>query len=124
MGIFTFDHIHIFASDVAATKAWFIDLFGAEDAGTNATGMPRLRLGGTTFLLRGERPGEGLTATAEKRHFGTAHIGFRVEDLDAVYAELEAKGVRFEQPPLQAAPGLKITFLRGPDDVRLELLQF
>jgi lactoylglutathione lyase len=118
-----FDHIHVFCTDVAKTEAWFVDVLGATSDGLTPTGMTRLRLGGTVILLRAERPGEGLAPTAPSRHFGTDHIGFRVPDVSAAYAELQAKGVVFEHPPREAVPGVTITFLRGPDDVRIELLQ-
>ena len=126
MASFTFDHIHIFCTDMEVTRRWFVDNFGAHDHGPTPLGMPKLSLGGTTFLLRAERPNEGLTPSADKRHFGTDHIGFAVDDIDAIHAELSAKGIRFEHPPIAppAGNGLKITFLRGPDDVRIELLQF
>lgn len=121
---YTFDHIHVFASDVDATRRWFVDVFGATDKGMTPLNMPQLEVGGTRFLLRGERPNEGLTPSAADRHFGTDHIGFRVPDLDAAYAELVARGVAFEAPPMSPKDGIKIAFLRGPDDVRIELLQF
>jgi catechol 2,3-dioxygenase-like lactoylglutathione lyase family enzyme len=121
---YTFDHVHVFASDVDATRRWFVDVFGATDAGMTPLGMPQLTVGGTRLLLRGERPSEGLTPTAPSRHFGTDHLGFTVRDLDATVAELTRRGVAFESAPMTPAPGVRIVFLRGPDDVRIELLQF
>ena len=38
-------------------------------------------------------------------------------------AELKAKGVEFVLEPMQMRPDLRIAFVRGPDDVRIELLE-
>ncbi len=58
---------------------------------------------------------------------GCAHLALNVEDLDAVYAELVAKGVRFKSAPvaIEGGPndGGKGVYLYGPDGVTLELLQ-
>jgi len=53
------------------------------------------------------------------------HLAFRVQDLPAVMAGLEAKGVKFETAqPRQAFDGSKITFFHGPDGERIELVEF
>lgn len=118
----TYDHLHVFCTDTEVTLRWFVDVMGASDDGLTL-GMPQLHLGGLRILLRGERPGEHLTPTSPDRHFGTDHIGFRVPDLDATVAALAERGVTFEHPIREPAPGVRLTFLRGPDDVRIELLQ-
>lgn len=118
----TYDHLHVFCTDIEVTRRWFVEVMGAKDGGL-ALGMPQLTLGGLRILLRGERPGEHLTASSPDRHFGTDHVGFRVDDLDATVADLASRGVVFEHEIREPAPGVRLTFLRGPDDVRIELLQ-
>jgi lactoylglutathione lyase len=58
---------------------------------------------------------------------GNAHVAFVVEDLDRVYAELSAKGVRFKSAPVAIThgrnTGAKAVYLLDPDDVTLELVQ-
>jgi catechol 2,3-dioxygenase-like lactoylglutathione lyase family enzyme len=60
-------------------------------------------------------------------HPGNAHIAFMVDDLDATYAELKARGVRFKSPPVEITAGrnrgAKAVYLFDPDDITLELVQ-
>jgi lactoylglutathione lyase len=57
---------------------------------------------------------------------GTAygHIAFRVRDLDATLAALAEKGIDPERPPYQVREGgVRICFVRDPDDYRIELIE-
>jgi catechol 2,3-dioxygenase-like lactoylglutathione lyase family enzyme len=58
---------------------------------------------------------------------GNAHIAFAVDDLDAAYTELRAKGVRFKSAPVEIThgrnTGAKAVYLLDPDDITLELVQ-
>ena len=55
------------------------------------------------------------------------HVAFRVEDLDATYHELRAKGVRFKSAPVEVTHGrnrgAKAVYLLDPDDITLEMMQ-
>lgn len=53
---------------------------------------------------------------------GLDHFGLKVSGLDAVAAELKAKGVEFTKEPHSPRPGIKICFLRGPQGISIELL--
>jgi len=53
-----------------------------------------------------------------------AHIAFRVTDIDRAWAELKKAGVQLEdEAPRELEGGLKIAFLRGPDQELIELLE-
>jgi catechol 2,3-dioxygenase-like lactoylglutathione lyase family enzyme len=58
---------------------------------------------------------------------GNAHVAFLVEDMDAAYAELSAKGVRFKSAPVAIEHGRnrggKAVYFLDPDDITLELVQ-
>ena len=122
---FDFNHIHVFCSDLGATERWFVDGMGArvvehrESRGVPAT---VLDLGGARVLLRPGREGENL-APAGARHYGTDHFGLGVADVDAAVAELKKRGVFIEVEPWDFSPGSRIAFVKGPDDVRIELVQ-
>jgi hypothetical protein len=45
-----------------------------------------------------------------------------VDDLDATVAELKRRGAEFAVEPRTPGPGLKIAFLRAPENVRIEVL--
>jgi lactoylglutathione lyase len=46
-----------------------------------------------------------------------------VQGLDEAAAELKAKGVEFTMEPREARPGVRIAFIRGPQNISIELLE-
>lgn len=122
---YAFDHVHIYCSDLAASERWFIEGMGAEFVRRREVrGAPAtdLRLAGVRLFLRGTQLGEVLGEAGPSR-FGTDHIGLAVQDLGATAQELKRRGVEFETEPQVAGTGLRIAFVRGPDRVRIELVQ-
>jgi catechol 2,3-dioxygenase-like lactoylglutathione lyase family enzyme len=45
-----------------------------------------------------------------------------VNGIDAVVADLKAKGVHFTMEPTTIRPGVRVAFLRAPEGVSIELL--
>jgi lactoylglutathione lyase len=125
MSRFGFDHIHLRSPDPEATAAWFERMLDAEVIRSTQDGKPRidLRLGGQNVFIA-QVPEDGSVAPPPSPpHQGLDHFGLRVDDLDAVAAELKAKGVTFTMEPRQAKPGLRIAFIRGPQGISIELLE-
>lgn len=58
---------------------------------------------------------EGLPS--DSRHFG--HLAYRVDDIYATCARLQAAGVTINRPPRDG----HMAFVRSPDNVSVELLQ-
>jgi catechol 2,3-dioxygenase-like lactoylglutathione lyase family enzyme len=57
---------------------------------------------------------------------GAVHVCFEVDDIDAVYRELTARGVEFSiEPARQSGPieGQRCCYFRDPDGIQLELWQ-
>jgi lactoylglutathione lyase len=58
---------------------------------------------------------------------GAAHLAFAVADLDAEYARLSARGVRFFSSPNRITEGVNAggsaVYFHGPDDIVHELVQ-
>ena len=48
---------------------------------------------------------------------------YTVKDIDAVAAEIKAKGVEFTKEPTTIRPGVRICFIRGPQGISIELLE-
>ncbi len=122
---YQFDHLHIFSSDVPATEHWLIERIGAELVGRQDIRGVRttmLQLGGARLLVRGAREGEQLTRPGAS-HYGTNHFGLRVADVDATVATLRSRGVTIEVEPWDVTPTMRIAFVKGPDEVRIELVQ-
>jgi catechol 2,3-dioxygenase-like lactoylglutathione lyase family enzyme len=69
----------------------------------------------------------GTTADVRTNNVGSSHISLYVDDLEAAYAELRAKGVQFRSRPVTvdagANKGAKGLYLLDPDGITVELFQ-
>lgn len=54
---------------------------------------------------------------------GISHFGIEVDDIDHVYQQLLAAGVRFHSPVMSFQRGVKATYGRDPDGNVFELLE-
>ena len=121
----TWDHVHLRSSDPEATAQWFERMLGAEVIRSTQQGKPRidLKLGGARVFIAPVAPGDGVNPAPATPYQGLDHIGLSVTGLDAIAAELKAKGVEFTKPPQTPRPGIRICFLRGPQGISIELLE-
>ena len=121
----TWDHIHLRSPDPEATAAWFERMLGAQVIRSMAQGKPRvdLKLGGANVFIMPVAPGDGVHAPPVTPHQGLDHFGLTVSGIDAVAAELKAKGAEFTMEPRTIRPGLRVCFLRGPQGISVELLE-
>src|SRR4051794_29854958 len=62
-------------------------------------------------------------ASDPETHLGLEHIGLAVTNIDAVCADLKARGAEFTVEPHSPRPGLRMAFVRAPENVRIEVLQ-
>ena len=123
---YSYDHIHIRSQDPMATAQWYEKMFGAKIIeSTQPDGSPRVDLdinGLTVFIMRVATDAPAPGADTEVS-LGLAHFGLRVENMDAAVAELTEKGAEFTMEPRKLRPGLIITYIVAPENVRIELLQ-
>jgi lactoylglutathione lyase len=124
MPSYTWDHIHVRSPDPEATAAWFERMLGAQVIRTMPQGKPRidLKLGGAMIFIAPVAPGDGVNAPPAAPYQGLDHFGLAVRDIDAVAAELKAKGAEFTKDVTTIRPGIRICFLRGPQGISIELL--
>jgi lactoylglutathione lyase len=50
-------------------------------------------------------------------------IGFSVDDLDKLAAELEAKGVKVHSGPFSPAPGVRFLYVQDPDGLKVQFVE-
>ena len=112
--------------DPIRTAEFYEKMFGATrtsvremDGGRHAV---NLDLNGTVILVASQ--GEGATVPGEPQS-GLEHFGLRTDDITAAVAELSANGVEIVQDvtELGRSGKLKIAFVRGPENVKIELLE-
>ena len=125
MSAFKLDHMHILSPNVEATATWFERMFGAEIIRTTQQGKPRidLKLGGANIFILDVGADSKAVAGAPHPYLGLDHFGLEVKGIDAVCAELKAKGAVFTRGPETIRPGTRIAFLTGPEGVSIELLE-
>jgi catechol 2,3-dioxygenase-like lactoylglutathione lyase family enzyme len=87
-------------------------------------GKPRigLKVGGANVFILEVVPGDKTNPPPTSPYQGLDHFGLSVTGIDAVCAELKAKGAEFTREPTTIRPGVRIAFLRGPEGVSIELL--
>ncbi len=121
---YTWDHVHLRTPDPEATAQWFERMLGAEVIRSTQQGAPRidLKLGGANIFLAPVKSGDGVNEPPVTPYQGLDHFGLTVSGIDAVAADLKAKGVVFSMEPTVPRPGIKICFLRGPQGISIELL--
>jgi lactoylglutathione lyase len=124
MGKFTFEHIHLRSPNPEATAGFYERVFGAEILRSAPAGKPRidLNLGGQKIFIAEVQPNDKTGAPPESPYQGLDHIGLTVTGIDAIVTELRGKGVRFTMEPTTIRPGVRIAFLRGPENVSIELI--
>ena len=121
---FIFDHIHLRSPDPEATAVFYERMFGAEVLRSMQQGEPRvdIRLGGQIIFIAPIK-GDNTAPPPSMPYRGLEHIGLAVTGIDQVVAELKAKGAEFTMEPTSIRPGIRICFVRGPENVAIELLE-
>lgn len=123
--IYRFHHAHLICKDLEQMITFFTDVL-------NARLVTRLKFGtadgasidvqGTTVNLRVSREDETMAGDASQTRYGFDHIGLEVDDVDAAFDDLTARGFKFFMPPTDI-PNLRIAFFKGPEDITIELVQ-
>ena len=116
-----FHHVHLSATDPAATLEWYLENFGGERARLRDS-LDGLRVG-DIWLLAMPHEGEAPAATAGR---AIDHIAFAVDDIDSAAGDLRQRGVEFLEAP--AVPeGARTSAMRavigGPDNVSLAVVE-
>jgi lactoylglutathione lyase len=124
MTAFKYDHVHLRSPDPEATARYYERMFGAEILRSKQSdGRERidLDLGGMTVFIAQVDP-QKAAAPPQPPYQGLEHLGLKVSGIDAAAAELKAKGAEFTMEPTTIRPGVRIAFIRGPENVHIELV--
>ena len=124
-----FDHIHIKSIDPGKTAEWYVKAFDFKIISDN------IRIWGDRFIrcetsngvivnISGARTNERLAHGDAGAHWGLEHFGIKVDDIDAELQRLTGLGAELLEGPIDVpGAGLRIAFIKAPEDVRIELLQ-
>lgn len=126
------DHIAIAVDDLEGgiqrfARDFGIALAGTEDVEQAQTSTAFLPISGTRLELVHPLRGEGpIAAHLQKRGPGLHHLCFRVDDVDAEMARLQALGYRFlTEAPTAGAHGTRVVFIhpKSAGGVLIELAE-
>jgi lactoylglutathione lyase len=125
MASFTWDHVHLRTPNPEETAKWFERMLGAQITRTMQQGTERIDLtvGGANVFLAPVKAGDGVNNPPTTPYQGLDHFGLTCTGIDAIAADLKAKGVEFTKEVTQARPGVRICFIRGPQGISIELLE-
>ena len=126
MSNYHFDHLHQVTPNPEKAAQFYVNIFGAKVLNTQSTPDGRalisMELGGAPVSLISPTT-QNQEAPTPPKYYGFHHFGIRTDDIDTAVSELKAKGVEFTQEISEPIPGIRMTFLLGPDNVPIELLQ-
>jgi len=113
MAKYTWDHIHLRTPNPEAMAQWFEQKLGAEVIRTMQQGKERidLKLGGANIFIAPVETSDGVNAAPTTPYRGLDHFGLSVSGIDAIAADLKAKGVEFTREPTTVRPGVSIELL-------------
>lgn len=118
-------HVHLICSNLEEMIDFFSSSLGATLVARRKFGTAdgaTLDLDGTMINLRVAREEETVAGDSAQVRYGYDHLGLEVEDVDAAYEELQAKGFSFAAPPSDFEQW-RIAFFKGPDNITVELIQ-
>ena len=117
------EHTHLTSPDPEKVVEFYTQVMGAKvtkEQEVSGRRMIDLDLGGLTVRISGST---GADDAWKGLRFGLHHLGFVVDNMDEFAANLKSKGVEFVIEPTQPKPGVKIAFIKAPDNVLFELIE-
>ena len=76
-----------------------------------------------SFIVSGRAEGEDPERTSSDPRYGLDHFGLSIDNMDEAQEELSSKGAEWICEPWEIRPGVKIAFIKGPDNISIELAQ-
>ncbi len=125
MAIFKPNHLHIICEDLENMTEFWTAGIGATFKGERSFGGAAgavLQLDDLQINLRVPKISEN-EIKANEAALGYDHLGLEVDDIDSAFTHLAAFGCSIESGPTELNDR-KILFLRGPENITLELIQF
>ncbi len=122
---FKYHHFHILCSNLEDMIKFLSKDLGAEFVEFKKFGTAdgaMLLLDGVRINLRVKRDDEHFSQNSAETRYGYDHLGLLVDDVDAAYEELKAKGYKFFINPVDAGP-VRMAYFRGPDELVVEILK-
>ena len=119
---YSFNHVHHETKDVDEAVAWYKKLFNATSDAPfergGATWVP-VHIGATQITVTDRE----FTDMDLGRYQGYDHFALNTDDFDQTLADIEQQGVEIWMGPVALENGMRIIFINGPDNVKIELME-
>jgi catechol 2,3-dioxygenase-like lactoylglutathione lyase family enzyme len=119
---YTFNHVHHETKDVDEAVAWYKKLFNATSDAPfergGATWVP-VHIGATQITVTDRE----FTDMDLGRYQGYDHFALNTDDFDQTLADIDQQGVEIWMGPVALENGMRIIFINGPDNVKIELME-
>lgn len=122
---FQMNHLHIICDDLEQMKNFWTQGIGAtfkENRSFGGAAGAILELDGLQINLRVPKATESEIET-NKVSFGYDHLGLEVDNINTACDHLAGFGCSIDSGPADLGDR-RIVFLKGPEDITLELIQF
>lgn len=125
---YKFNHVHLKAPDPEKSADWYVNAFEFKILSNTvrASGSRFVRCetsDGIIVNISGAGNDEQMGNGDASVHWGLEHFGIEVDDLDIQIKRLVDLGAKLLVGPNDSSTGMRIAFIQGPDDVRIELMQ-
>ena len=121
MAQYQLHHIHHEAADVDAAVQFYTKNFAAtlaERTERHGVQWARVALGDVLLNITDR----ATTQMDLGRYQGLDHFAIHTSNFDETVAILKANGVHFWEEPTSPRAGVKIAFIAGPDNIKIELI--
>ena len=123
MAAYKHEHTHLTSPEPDKVVEFYTKVMGAKvikEQETPGGKMVDIDLGGIPVRISGRT---GADDAWKGLRFGLHHLGLAVDNMEEYAADLKSKGVEFVVEPTQPRPGVKIAFIKAPDNVLFELIE-
>ena len=125
--MFRVNHIHLRSPDPRSAAQWYVDNLEAkivsEGKGLGDSVVIRMELGGASVYVSGSPTGNSLPEGSTEYHWGLEHFGVDTDNIGTALSRLQSRGVDVLLPVTHMSSGSLIAYIKGPDQVRIELVQ-
>ncbi len=122
--LFSAEHLGLPAQNPAALKDWYVRVLGARLIFDNGQTPPAYFLALPGGLMIEIYEGDfALKETADNSLNGWRHLAIRCDSIEAARAELERRGVAFDQPVKPAGGGGRVLFFKDAEGNLLHLVE-
>jgi len=123
---YKFDHLHFRSKDFEFTKKFWLKTLGAKlikERELSGAQSCTLDLNGTSILISGRAANRKFEDSPNEDHYGFWHFGLTVDDISVSLKALKKQNIECIREPWEIRKGVKIAFVRGPDNITIELLE-